>query len=56
LNDESKGLGFHSVYQTGTTFCFLISNKKPSNYDEVENCEDSNREVDLEVKLNDVRR
>ncbi|CAD8114512.1 unnamed protein product [Paramecium sonneborni] len=58
LNSEQRGLGFRSVYQEGTTFCFLVTNNKSNYTDEIENYQDSKKEidVDLETKLNDVRR
>ncbi|CAD8096816.1 unnamed protein product [Paramecium sonneborni] len=58
LNSEQRGLGFRSVYQEGTTFCFLVTNNKSNYSDEIENYEDSKKEidVDLETKLNDFRR
>ncbi|CAD8147077.1 unnamed protein product [Paramecium octaurelia] len=58
LNSEQRGLGFRSVYQEGTTFCFLVTNNKQTYTNEIENYEDSKKEidVDLETKLNDFRR
>ncbi|CAD8091555.1 unnamed protein product [Paramecium primaurelia] len=56
LNSEQRGLGFRSAYQEGTTFCFLVTNNKSTYTDEIENYEDSKKELDLETKLNDFRR
>ncbi|CAK87829.1 unnamed protein product (macronuclear) [Paramecium tetraurelia] len=58
LNSEQRGLGFRSAYQEGTTFCFLVTNNKSTYIDEIENYEDSRKDIDfdLETKLNDFRR